>query len=212
VNVPEDARFADIQDAGIAYVSRRHGSRFTHLKKLILSGNSLAMNAVSCFPALEILGLKCNGIREVAFGEKDFPYLQVLDLSYNRLSQPALRLIGNLPSLVELDLSGNELETLPAFGDRQVFPKLKILNASFNRLSTETAFQTLSLLPQLEQLDLSSNGLSVISNSVNKFGGFPSLVILNLSNNLIAKVNQLCEVCVMSDVCWLTGGARCRCS
>ena len=44
----------------------------------------------------------------------------------NRLSQHALRLLGQLPSLRELDISHNELSHFPAFGDVVLFPKLTV--------------------------------------------------------------------------------------
>ena len=85
VDEPEEARNADLSDKGFTHVSRRHASRFSHLKSLDVSGNQLGFNMLNCFPALETLKIRCNGIREVAFGETDFPTLGVQDLLWQLL-------------------------------------------------------------------------------------------------------------------------------
>jgi hypothetical protein len=77
VTDPEDARMAELSDRGFVHVSRRHATRFTHLKTLLLPGNSLQLNLLTAFPALQRVSLKCNGIRDIMVSTGDFARLEV---------------------------------------------------------------------------------------------------------------------------------------
>ena len=65
-------------------------------------------------PALEELELSLNGISSSSFSSAaplthtSFPHLLILDLSYNTLSDEAIVMLGLLPALKELHLTGEE--------------------------------------------------------------------------------------------------------
>jgi len=54
-----------------------------------------------------------NGLRSIKPRSGDYPHLEVLDLSYNNLSQEDLLTLGLLPNVKVLHLTGNGLSTLP---------------------------------------------------------------------------------------------------
>ena len=64
------------------------------------------------FPALEKLELSLNGLIHLSISEGSFGSLTHLDLSYNNLSLAAVTMLGVLPALTELHLTGTgERET-----------------------------------------------------------------------------------------------------
>ncbi|KAF3706454.1 X-ray radiation resistance-associated protein 1 [Channa argus] len=74
------------------------------------------------------------------FDAADFPFLEVLNLSYNYLSNEDIVSIGRLPCLKVLHLTGNQLQCLlpelPATEDT-LFSALEVLMLDDNKLSSE---------------------------------------------------------------------------
>ncbi len=54
-----------------------------------------------------------NMVKDVTCSSDAFSHLQTLNLSYNSISTTALVVLGCLPSLMTLYLTGNNLVTLP---------------------------------------------------------------------------------------------------
>jgi Leucine-rich repeat (LRR) protein len=86
---------------------------FTRLTFLDVSDNCLRLEHFCELPALRDLRLPCNGISEVpSLQGLGFGKLRCLDLSYNSLSVNAILPLASLPTLRELDLSGNTMQVL----------------------------------------------------------------------------------------------------
>ncbi|HBS88019.1 MAG: hypothetical protein A2W91_10125 [Bacteroidetes bacterium GWF2_38_335] len=103
-----------------------------------------------------------------------------LDLS-NQAIYKLTDSIGMFKNLKEINLSGNNLETLPA--SFYSLKKLKVVKLNNNALFNLADFLNHSgSLESMEELDLSSNNLTYIPGSINNC---KKLVKINLSNNYI---------------------------
>ena len=120
------------------------------------------------------------------------PYLQALDLSSNRLglgispsTSHTSHVVSTLPpSLTCIDLSKNNLATVPPFST----PRLQILNLSVNCLAelSPSSLPGLSQLNQLRELSLANNRIRSLAGI--DWGSFSSLETLNLSNNFLSNI------------------------
>lgn len=124
-----------------------HMSEFTNLTYLDMSGNNMPLEKLSCMPALQELHLSCNALRRVLFTDPlqaSFSNtLQVLDLSYNFLSVDSVKELTSIPSLTDLNLSGNDIPALPP--DLSGFRVLRKLSLRRNRLGQQ--YQPLPIIP-----------------------------------------------------------------
>lgn len=109
--------------------------------------------------------------------------LRVLDVSDNQLqSLPAE--LGNLNELNTINVSCNRLKILPA--DLCTCPKLAVLNASHNELSSfPDEFFVDGRLPVLSTLSASENMIEELQGSI---CNLPSLKILDLSSNKLSEL------------------------
>uniref|UniRef100_A0A3P9K615 Leucine rich repeat containing G protein-coupled receptor 5 n=1 Tax=Oryzias latipes TaxID=8090 RepID=A0A3P9K615_ORYLA len=117
---------------------------------------------------------------------EQLPNLQLLDLSYNQIQ--SLPSFSACESLQKLDLHHNEVEEL----EENTFTgltSLRFLDLSWNRLSTVKP-NGFSALPALNRLDLSSNQLSSLPLS-----GLQTLTHLRLAGN-----GQLMELIAREDL------------
>ena len=96
---------------------------------------------------------------------EDFPKLEVLNLSYNHVAPMTIRNLYSLKRLKMLDLSGNNLITLPE--DIYRLKTLEELNLSSNSFSSSSTivnpsllFMALAKLSKLKRLNLSRNKFS----------------------------------------------------
>ena len=87
--------------------------------------------------------------------------LSTLSIRYKHVSEINL-LISLLQSLVNLDISWNELSSIPEFVFK--LPNLRFLNISHNHLTLNSPL--IAKLPQLVSLDLSYNDLSEFPDSM----------------------------------------------
>lgn len=101
--------------------------------------------------------LRHNNINVIGGPDYCFPSsLKILNLDYNKLGQLGHKIFDNLPDLIELTLSHNEISTLP---NLQNLTKLELLDVSYNKILW-IRFEIFDNLTNLEVLDLSHNRIS----------------------------------------------------
>ncbi|XP_056140195.1 X-ray radiation resistance-associated protein 1 [Lampris incognitus] len=140
------------------------------------SVNSLSLGSFSNFCSLRELDLSLNGLCNMIFNAEDFPHLEVLDLSYNRLTASDIVSIGLLARLKILHLSGNKLHDLPpnlgclnhdpthpTKEEGATFRALEVLRLDDNKLSSGI-FSSLAHLRRLRHLNLQKNYISAVPN------------------------------------------------
>ena len=167
------------------HLSGAAGADFAQLSDLFLSGNQLTAINLSGFngmPSLETLDLQNNRIRRVQ-GTLESNTLKTLDLSWNRIDV-LYCCEWNLPSLVRLTLSRNELSRLPTCLSL-VMPNVTYLLLDSNALTDGDSWYSILTLEGLQQLDISHNRLTrAVFDTLSQ-----SLYILNLQNNNITVLS-----------------------
>ncbi|XP_012285576.1 insulin-like growth factor-binding protein complex acid labile subunit [Orussus abietinus] len=143
--------------------------------------NYLTPDTFEGLPSLEDLRLANNPalVYSSRFETLRHPHLKKLDVSRCNLDRPGLH---GLPSLTQVQLSGNLIRILPD-GIFRKNPELTRLSLNGNGLSSINA-STFAGLSRLEFLDLSENGLEEIANK-DTFSGNDHLLHLNLSFNAL---------------------------
>ena len=173
------------------------------VKTLILSRNRLRQLPDS-LTSLKVLNLSDNGVKSLSDGLIDsiltYPKLETLDLSKNELVEVP-HLVNRMRLLYELNLSGNQLETLDVSESKvheldiseNKFCAIPKLPSSLRELNFDFNFlKSLDLRHQkLSKLSLSLVGLEVIPDSV----AFPNLRWLNLSMNRLKIMPDLWKLC-----------------
>uniref|UniRef100_A0A5F8GL76 X-ray radiation resistance associated 1 n=1 Tax=Monodelphis domestica TaxID=13616 RepID=A0A5F8GL76_MONDO len=149
---------------------------FRHFDAVIYinaSENLLPLEIFHTFPAIKELELCFNGIKSVSIKMGEFRFLERLDLSFNNLSQEAIRELGILPRLKMLLLTGNGLTSLPPnmavtepnpsvirlTNKRYMlrFQALETLILDDNKLSHPSCFASLAGLRRLKKLSMEQN-------------------------------------------------------
>ncbi|XP_070839329.1 X-ray radiation resistance-associated protein 1 [Chaetodon trifascialis] len=172
---PSELCSVDISEQKLDSVKPEDLKVFDSVAYIDASVNSLSLGSFSSFVSLRELNLSLNRLRNMTFHAADFPYLEVLDLSYNSLSADDIVSIGRIPRLKVLHLTGNQLHRLPpnlASSNRDTaqlpaeeehtrFKALEVLLLDNNRLSSEV-FNSLANLKRLKCLNLQGNRISQI--------------------------------------------------
>eukprot|EP00698_Gefionella_okellyi_P001224 TRINITY_DN1113_c0_g1_i1.p1 TRINITY_DN1113_c0_g1~~TRINITY_DN1113_c0_g1_i1.p1 ORF type:complete len:634 (-),score=122.56 TRINITY_DN1113_c0_g1_i1:1781-3682(-) len=137
---------------------------FAHLQTLDLSYNRLSqqsLRTVGLLPQLRELDLTCNDLTEFpSFNDPPiFTWLETLIAAQNQLTSiDALQAIGQLPNLLRLDLSKNNImrlsEQILAFHG---YNQLMDLDLSYNLLTKELDVMPVSELPNMQRLVLVGN-------------------------------------------------------
>lgn len=126
---------------------------FKNLSSLILNENKMALFPLGCLPAIRELSLQENQIKSIDINAAFcFPFLHVLDLSFNPLSQESILTLATIPNLNQLSLSNCSLSALPS--------QLNNMNEWWERIEHSEANDTVSIIPgflKLVKLDLSGN-------------------------------------------------------
>lgn len=126
--LPNEGRRADVSGRGLYGVVQEDLTYFVRLQVVDAGDNSIPFESFARLPRLEELLIPCNNIRGVRVdGRNSYCKLQRLDLSYNNLSANALSALGQLPALLDLDLTCNGLTELPlAVGHLSLLQKLSL--------------------------------------------------------------------------------------
>ncbi|XP_076606914.1 X-ray radiation resistance-associated protein 1 isoform X2 [Chaetodon auriga] len=175
VDEPSELCSVDVSEQNLDSVKPEDLKAFDGVVYIDASVNSLSLGSFSSFVSLRELNLSLNRLCNMTFHAADFPYLEVLDLSYNSLSADDLVSIGHIPRLKVLRLTGNQLHHLPpnlASSDHDTtqlppeeehtrFKALEVLVLDDNRLSSEV-FNSLANLKRLKCLNLQGNRISQI--------------------------------------------------
>uniref|UniRef100_G3SBC9 Platelet glycoprotein Ib alpha chain n=1 Tax=Gorilla gorilla gorilla TaxID=9595 RepID=G3SBC9_GORGO len=111
------------------------------------------------------------------------PYTRLTQLNLDRCELTKLHVDGTLPVLGTLDLSHNQLQSLPLLG--QTLPALTVLDVSFNRL-TSLPLGALRGLGELQELYLKGNELKTLPPGL--LTPTPKLEKLSLANNNLTEL------------------------
>lgn len=172
---PEDCRKASLTGLGYSSVIEEDLLFFNGLVYLDVSDNFFNFKCFEILPRLKELRIVCNNIETIG-DLNGYESLQCLDLSYNKLTPDSLLSLAILPNLRELDLSGNNLISLPPQMD--LFINLERLVLEHNKISDNDIFYELSTLPKLRDLDLAFNLLSCIPPQTCTEGRFRFFIFL----------------------------------
>lgn len=149
-----------------------------NLSVLYIAGNSISGElSLKDFPALQIADLSANNIQQL-HGISGLLLLKSINLEYNIIED-----IGswqNLPALARINVRGNRIKEL-CLG---FLPALKTLEASRNKIAT---IPDIRLFPALERLILSCNRIYKFE----KLEPHPSLSTFCLDQNNIAVIEEV---------------------
>ncbi|XP_059163984.1 X-ray radiation resistance-associated protein 1-like isoform X2 [Physella acuta] len=170
VEDPSDLCSVNVANQELVDVKEEDMALFENVAYVNAGENYLPFEAFRGFPSLRELELPLNGLRSLKISHTDFSNLEMLDLSYNNLSQDDLLNLGLLVKLKVLHLTGNNFSGLPQdlampylSRERQVkvqrFACLEVLLLDDNKLKEMTVFAALAGLPKLRHLNLSKNEL-----------------------------------------------------
>ncbi|KAM7397917.1 hypothetical protein PAMA_005994 [Pampus argenteus] len=196
VDKPSELCSVDISDRKLNSVKPEDFKVFDNVAYIDASINSLSLGSFSSFVFLRELNLSLNGLCNMTFDAADFPHLEVLDLSYNRLSADDIVSIGWLSRLKVLHLTGNQLHQLPpnlgssnhdptaapVKEEDTQFKALEVLMLDDNKLSSGV-FNSLANLKRLKYLNLQGNRISEV----------PYLYLTGCSNPLLTSIEEQAE-------------------
>jgi len=194
VEFPDEASRADLQEMGLTSATGEDLKFFTNLVYVDVGDNILPLECFGPLPALEELHIHCNMIKKIS-STKGFPRLEILDLSYNKITKAGVAKLTKLPLLRVLDLTCNSLNSLPPL--LTDFKTLEVLSLERNRLEREETLLALSSCPNLRELNLSHNFFRGIPASVvgsatrSGAGGFRLLEWLNLAHNYVSREDDI---------------------
>jgi hypothetical protein len=186
VELPDEARRADVNGKDIGDVAKEDLQYFTNLAYLDAGDNRVPFDALGEFPVLRELHVQCNLLQQIS-PVVGFKMLEILNLSYNALLPSSVAELAAMPKLRELDLTCNGLEELPSMTE---FASLEVLILERNRFGNEVV-STLASMPKLKVLNAGFNYVSAMPAHLETEPGFRCLEELNLSNNYIAAEEDI---------------------
>ncbi|KAI8903805.1 hypothetical protein EDD86DRAFT_173575, partial [Gorgonomyces haynaldii] len=111
---PSQVYSLDITGQELMFVVEDDLLLFDKLQTLKASENALPFARIGVLPDLRKLIMSCNGITSLDLDvHGKFMNLEYLDISYNSVDHSAIILLGTLPKLRWLDLTNNNIKTLP---------------------------------------------------------------------------------------------------
>ncbi|XP_052761820.1 CD180 antigen-like [Mya arenaria] len=190
----------------ISVLNTRHFAQLNRLQHL-----SVVRNSISGFSAsktqlkgLKSLDLQSNRLsdRTVSFcfgnGTSLFPDLLLLNVGYNRISNIKDATFHCLDSLETLDLTHNDIIILD-FSSIECLSSLRHLILKQNWVKSSSGIIPGNFPPNLNHLDLSANQLGPYTPKLCSYNSMArnTLTILNLNNNLIAKITSNYTKCLV---------------
>jgi len=139
----------------------------------------LPLDQLQLLPSLKTLIMDNNKLKHLPFNINEMKTLEILSLSVNSLTR--FSIIKNPPYLKKLNLSQNEISSLPE--NMRTFSSLQELDLSYNHL--DTISDGIGQLTALTSLSLSCNVLSSVSSEI---GLLKSLKTLSLETNLLTEL------------------------
>ena len=194
VEFPDEASRAELQEMGLTGATAEDMKFFSNLVYVDVGDNTIPFECLGPLPALEELHIHCNMIKKIS-SVKGFPRLEILDLSYNKITKDSVSKLMKLPLLRVLDLTCNSLNSLPPM--MTDFKTLEVLSLERNRLEREETLLALSSCPNLRELNLSHNFFRGVPASVtgsatrSGAGGFRLLEWLNLAHNYVSREEDI---------------------
>lgn len=168
---------------------------FDRVRLQMLENINLARNLFEVAPLkslqrqyffVDSVDLSHNKIREIPADDSIMVNIKKLDLSFNPLSDNAIKnILGEPKTVRELNLAATGIMEVPHLET----PFLRHLNLSYNNISMldENVFERVTLL---EELDLSHNNIMDISNYSTIWKLTHNLRSLNISANPIGSISQ----------------------
>nr|DBA11171.1 TPA_inf: Toll-like receptor 15 [Neoceratodus forsteri] len=176
-SIPNTTKYLEIANCSIVQLPDWLAAKTRDLQFVCLRNNY--MSDIPCFsPSVDHLDVSYNQIKSLPVCLQKLSNLKVLKIQHNNLFILASE---TLPStLIDFDISGNNLEALPLNLSRTL-PLLQYFNVSGNAV---TELHPSNLPLRLECLDLSHNLLSVLPDGLGKH--MTELKYFNLSWNKIS--------------------------
>lgn len=167
----------------------------SEIQRLDLSFNNITVITSTMFEnmtGLTSLILKSNGITKIhsdAFAH--LKLLRQIDLSYNELEQVSGKLFSTNKDLDVIRLNDNyRLKSLPLEGFASNFDRFNVYLFDLSNCDiSELSDDTFKKMPQMKVLNLAWNNFDTVTTEL--FRTMPSLIELNLSNNVISEIGNL---------------------
>lgn len=123
-----------------------------------------------------------NSLSSITNITSQFTNLEVLDLSFNRVSKLNITTFSKLTKLIKLDLEKTDISNID-FGTFANQRNLVFLDLSYNNLNRFNWDIFLPYLIKLEELYVDGNNLTEIEGSGHIISNFPLLRVIGISNN-----------------------------
>uniref|UniRef100_A0A8C3VLZ2 PH domain leucine-rich repeat-containing protein phosphatase 2 n=1 Tax=Catagonus wagneri TaxID=51154 RepID=A0A8C3VLZ2_9CETA len=201
-----DNQLTDLDLSSLCNLEQLHCER-NQLRELTLSGfslrtlyaNSNRLTAVNVYPVpslLTSLELSRNLLECVPDWACEAKKIEVLDVSYNLLTEVPMRILSSL-SLRRLMLGHNHVQNLPGLVEHIPLEVLDIQHNLLTRLP-ETLFSKalnkLNKLEQLEELNLSGNKLKTIPTTIANCRRLHTLVAHSNNISIFPEILQLPQI------------------
>eukprot|EP01116_Phalansterium_solitarium_P024036 TRINITY_DN8681_c0_g1_i2.p1 TRINITY_DN8681_c0_g1~~TRINITY_DN8681_c0_g1_i2.p1 ORF type:complete len:660 (+),score=227.83 TRINITY_DN8681_c0_g1_i2:158-2137(+) len=158
--------------------------KFMNLRHLLLHNNKLVRLPTDIWKVeyLETLDLGKNHLTRLPSDILNLSVLKRLSLSENKIDKPSLEFVGQIYSLVALDLVSVDVDE-KSFPTDIFWNEMRFLDLSCNKFKTMP--QSLCGLPRLQYLSLAENKIETLPEEFEKLTG---LTMLDLSNNSLLEL------------------------
>ncbi|XP_014982051.2 PH domain leucine-rich repeat-containing protein phosphatase 2 isoform X3 [Macaca mulatta] len=201
-----DNRLTDLDLSSLCSLEQLHCER-NQLRELTLSGFSLRtlyassnrLTAVNVYPVpslLTSLDLSRNLLECVPDWACEAKKIEVLDVSYNLLTEVPIRILSSL-SLRKLMLGHNHVQNLPTLVEHIPLEVLDLQHNALTRLPDtlfSKALNKLNKLEQLEELNLSGNKLKTIPTTIANCKRLHTLVAHSNNISIFPEILQLPQI------------------